>query len=130
MEATQRSLSNATGCIRDDNDNDDSNVAGTTPREPKPRRIGAVFEDNDNGFEAFGGLIEKSEAARPCFEEKRLQNQECMHHDMIEERKQERFERRKEEERRDRRDMERKKIGMEFSMKAIVTAVKEALKKD
>lgn len=129
-EAAKRILANATGGKRKmKEDEEDSDECGT-PRGPKRQRFGGTSVESNNGLEAFGGSIEKSEAARLEFEHKRLESQQLMHREMIEERKTERAERRIEEERREKRDMERMKAFMEFSMNAIVTAVKEVTKKE
>lgn len=126
-EAAKRILANASGRRKkhmeyNDSDNDE------TPRGPKRQRMASSAFDTENGLQAFGSSIEKSETARLLFEQKRLESQERMHRDLLEDRKCERAERREEEKRRERREMERMQAFMEFSMKAIVTAVKEATK--
>lgn len=64
-----------------------------TPRGPNHVRLDAVDVDTDNGLEkvggaAFGGSIEQRETARLAFEQNRLESQERMHRNMLEERKQ------------------------------------------
>lgn len=97
------------------------------PAAPPPQ---PALDDSDHGLEAFGGSIEKSEAARISFEQKRIESQERMYRDLLAERARQLVECRMEEERRDRRDMGRMQTFMEFYMKVVVTAVKEATKMD
>lgn len=124
-EAAKRVLSSANGIL----DVEDDQIINT-PRGPKRQRTnGPTFEFN-NGLEAFGASIEKSEGARMSLEQRRLEFEERVHNDMILERERDRADRRLAEERRESREMERMKVFMEFSMNAIISAVKEATKKD
>lgn len=82
----------------------------------------------ENGLDVFSEFLERSGAACVELERDHLAFQELVHQDLIRERAQDRVELLETEGRRERRDMDRMKAFMEFSMQAIVTAVKEVRK--
>lgn len=69
-------------------------------------------------------------AARLAFEQRRLDSEERVHKEMLQERATKRVDRQETEEHQEKRDMDRMKVFMEFSNKAIVSAVKETTRKD
>lgn len=83
-----------------------------------------------NGMEAFGESIEKSEAARLSFEQRRLDFQERLHKYILMVRANERAERREAEKRRVRGEMERMNSFIEITMQAILNVLNELTKKE
>lgn len=72
-EAVRRILSNANGKRSIDIDGAVSNIEGT-PGGSKRRRMNGEAIQTDKGLKAFGGSIEKTEAAHLAFKQKRLES--------------------------------------------------------
>lgn len=68
-ETAKRVLADASGKKEIDNFDDDSDIKDTT-RGPKRRCMNVEAMETDNGLDAFGGSVEKGEAARREIEQK------------------------------------------------------------
>lgn len=84
-DVAKRILASANGNTQQAFDIDEKDD-GKTPHGPKRQRIRASLNDVENGLEAFGSSVEKSEAARLDFEQRRLDFEELVHKDMLQQR--------------------------------------------
>lgn len=123
-EAAKRILTSAYGTTQkncNNNEEDDEIV----PRGPKRQLICASLNDVDNCSKAIGSSIKKSEAGRFAFKQRRLNFEERVHKDMLQESAIEQTDGHETEKCWEKRELDRMKVFVEFSMKAIVSAIKE-----